>query len=101
MKPYIITFERRYDRPNVTYNIHAKDRDDAIDFVKRTHRVDFKRVVSCKQDKAPQLTIPHITSRDEGLGLSAPTKQAARAVAKLLLSSSLQGGPVIKSITRE
>jgi hypothetical protein len=63
MKPYIITISRKFDRPNVTYNILAKDRDDALEFVRKVHRVDFAKVVSCRQDKSQQLTIPHISER--------------------------------------
>lgn len=48
MKPYTITFSRR-GKPDHSYQILAKDRDDAIDFCKRVHRVDFGKVISCRQ----------------------------------------------------
>lgn len=49
MKPYVVTIAPS----NHTITIFAKDRKDAIEFVKRTHRSKFwsgeyKRVVSAK-----------------------------------------------------
>ena len=59
MKPYKITIARNYKRGDVTYTVLAKDREDAIDFARRVHKIDFKKVVSCHIDKDAQATIPH------------------------------------------
>jgi len=57
MKLHTITFSRKLDRDALTYTIFAKDRDDAVDFVKRTHRLDFDKVISCRAVKPTKAEI--------------------------------------------
>jgi hypothetical protein len=52
MKPYVVTIARSSD--TILLELYAKDRKDAIEYAKRTHRAKFwngeyKRVVSAKQ----------------------------------------------------
>lgn len=54
MKPYQVTIATSHH--NIIIPLYAKDRKDAIEFVKRTHRAKFhsgvyKRVVGAKQEQ--------------------------------------------------
>lgn len=50
MKPYQITITTKRNREQ-HYQLFARSREDVIDFVRRVHRIDFGKVLSCKQIK--------------------------------------------------
>jgi hypothetical protein len=59
MKPYVVTIARS-NHTTTQLELYAKDRKDAIEYAKRTHRArfwsgEYKRVVSARQGwKTPE-----------------------------------------------